>query len=115
LRRAYYHCSSCQKGVYPHDAACGLDESSLFPAVTRMVGSVGARVSFQEGRDLLDQLAGVRATTKRVCRWIWNLALEHFPQAVQILDRYPTPKNTSPTPPRRSGDRNRKVSSASSG
>lgn len=33
-----------------------------------MVGSVGARVSFQEGRDLLEELAGVRVTTKQVER-----------------------------------------------
>lgn len=68
LRRAYYHCFACQSGVCPRDATWGLDGSSLSPAVTRMVGSVGARVSFQEGRDLLDQLAGVRVTTKQVER-----------------------------------------------
>ena len=33
-----------------------------------MVGAVGARVSFQEGRDLLEELAGVRVTTKQVER-----------------------------------------------
>jgi len=68
LRRAYYHCATCQSGVCPRDAALGLDGSSVSPAVTRMVGNVGARVSFQEGRDLLDDLAGVRVTTKQVER-----------------------------------------------
>jgi hypothetical protein len=33
-----------------------------------MIGAVGARVSFQEGRELLEQLADIRVTTKQVER-----------------------------------------------
>ena len=49
LERAYYHCGTCGSGFCPRDRALGLEDSSLSPAVTRMVGRVGAMVSFAEG------------------------------------------------------------------
>jgi hypothetical protein len=50
LERAYYHCSPCGSGFCPRDRALGLADSTLTPGVTRMVGSVGASVSFDEGQ-----------------------------------------------------------------
>ena len=58
LARAYYHCADCQRGVFPRDRAVGIIDASLSPAVTRMTGLVGAMVSFEEGRELLGELAG---------------------------------------------------------
>ena len=68
LERAYYHCTACQTGFCPRDRALGLLGSSLSPAVTRMVGLVGALVSFEEGHELLHVLAGVAVPTKHVER-----------------------------------------------
>jgi hypothetical protein len=68
LERAYYHCTACEAGLCPRDAALGLDGTSLSPAVTRMVGIVGAMVSFAEGHDLLHDLAGVDVPTTQVER-----------------------------------------------
>ena len=68
LQRAYYHCPACQRGFCPRDRTLGLDETSLSPAVTRMVATVGALVSFQEGSDLLKELAGIEVDTKHVER-----------------------------------------------
>ena len=68
LTRAYYHCAACTSGVFPRDRALGIVDASLSPAVTRMTGLVGAMVSFEEGRELLGDLAGVRMTTKQVER-----------------------------------------------
>ncbi len=68
LVRAYYHCAACDAGVCPRDAALGLVGTSLSPAVTRMVGAVGALVSFAEGRDVLRELAGVDVDAKQVER-----------------------------------------------
>jgi len=45
-----------------------MDATSLSPAVVRMIGTVGAMVSFQEGSDLLTELAGVAVDTKQVER-----------------------------------------------
>jgi hypothetical protein len=68
LARAYYHCAACDAGVCPRDAALGLVGTSLSPAVTRMVGTVGALVSFVEGHALLRELAGVEVDAKHVER-----------------------------------------------
>jgi len=68
VSRAYYHCDSCHSGFCPRDRALGLDDGSLSPAVLRMVGHVGALVSFQEGHELLRDLAGVVVPTKQVER-----------------------------------------------
>lgn len=68
LERAYYHCSSCGQGFCPRDRALGLEDTSLSPAVTRMVATVGALVSFEEGSELLRELAGVQVPTKQVER-----------------------------------------------
>lgn len=76
LERAYYHCRSCGGGVCPRDRSLGLENSSLSPAVTRMVGTVGALVSFQEGSTLLRELAGVAVDAKQVERTAEALGAE---------------------------------------
>lgn len=68
LLRAYYHCAGCQSGFFPRDRALGIVDALLSPAVTRMTGLVGAMVSFEEGQELLGELAGVRVNTKQVER-----------------------------------------------
>jgi hypothetical protein len=76
LERAYYHCCSCGGGFCPRDRSLGLENSSLSPAVTRMVGTVGALVSFQEGSALLQELAGVAVDAKQVERTAEALGAE---------------------------------------
>jgi len=68
LRRAYYHCAPCDRGFCPRDRALGLDGASLSPAVTRMVGTAAALVSFAEGSELLGALAGLAVNAKQVER-----------------------------------------------
>jgi hypothetical protein len=68
LERAYYHCDACKAGLCPRDRALGLEDSSLSPAVTRMVGLVGAMVGFVEGSELMREIAGVRVDSKQVER-----------------------------------------------
>ena len=68
LERAYYHCSSCGHGFCPRDGHLGIENTSLSPALTRMVGTVGAMVSFQEGSELLTELAGVAVDAKQMER-----------------------------------------------
>lgn len=67
LERAYYHCPRCGTGFCPRDGILGI-EGSLSPAVLRMIASVGAVVSFQEGSQLLEELAGVSVEAKQVER-----------------------------------------------
>ena len=68
LTRAYYHCAPCDSGFCPRDRALGLEGGSLSPAVTRMVGTAAALVSFAEGSELLGALAGLPVHAKQVER-----------------------------------------------
>ena len=68
LERAYYHCPRCGRGFCPRDRQLGLENTAVSPATTRMIATVGALVSFQEGSDLLQELAGVRVDAKQVER-----------------------------------------------
>lgn len=68
LARAYYHCAACGRGGCPRDQALGMQAQSVSPAVLRMIGTVGAVASFEQGSELLRELAGVPLDTKRVER-----------------------------------------------
>lgn len=76
LELAYYHCAVCGYGSCPRDRALGLEGDSLSPAVARMAAAVGALVSFQEGSDLLKELAGVEVEAKQVERTAEGLGAE---------------------------------------
>ena len=68
LTRAYYHCAACAQGFCPRDRALGLETTALSPAVTRMVGTAAALVSFAESSELLGALAGLPVPAKQVER-----------------------------------------------
>jgi hypothetical protein len=76
LERAYYHCAACQRGYFPRDGALGIVATSLSPALTRMIGLVGAMVSFEEGAELLGELAGIGINAKQVERTAEALGAE---------------------------------------
>ncbi|OGB88850.1 MAG: hypothetical protein A3H39_12170 [candidate division NC10 bacterium RIFCSPLOWO2_02_FULL_66_22] len=76
LERAYYHCDACRSGFCPRDRVLGVEGASLSPAVTRMVGTVAAMVSFAEGGELLGDLAGLTVNAKQVERTAEALSIE---------------------------------------
>ena len=76
LSRAYYYCHHCAAGFCPRDRHLGFRDGSLSPHVLRMVGIVGARVSFQEGHQLLAELAGIDVDTKHIEREAEQLGAE---------------------------------------
>jgi hypothetical protein len=76
LVRAYYHCAACGHGFCPRDRQLGLEDTCLSPAVTRMIASVGAMVSFEEGSQLLTELAGLPLEAKQVERAAEALGME---------------------------------------
>ena len=96
LQRAYYACGRCQAGFCPRDRALGLVDSSLSPAVLRMVGTVGAMVSFEEGSALLRDLAGVRVDAKQVERSAERLGAE-IAQDERHRVEAPVPAEIAPT------------------
>jgi uncharacterized protein UPF0236 len=95
LERAYYHCPQCGAGFCPRDRSLGIEHSSASPAVLRMIATVGAMVSFEEGSALLMELAGVKVETKQVERLAEKLgaeAAEDEKRSSEPLDSTPLPK-----------------------
>ena len=68
LERAYYHCPHCSGGFCPRDRHLGIAKTCLSPATVRMIGTVGSMVSFQEGSQLLRELAGIIIDASQVER-----------------------------------------------
>jgi len=68
IRRAYYHCSACERGVIPKDKELDIVKTSCSPGVRRLMGHVGGKEGFEEGRRDLEELAGIAVKTKQVER-----------------------------------------------
>ena len=94
LARAYYHCEGCEAGFCPRDLALGLLDTTLSPALTRMVGLVSAMVSFAEGGELMQELAGVEVDVKQVERTAKTLGREIAEDERRVVE--PSPP-TAPT------------------
>jgi len=68
LRRAWYHCARCERGLAPRDAELGMAGQSMSPGLAAMTGKAATAVPFARAAGLLEDLAGVRLTVKRVER-----------------------------------------------
>src|SRR3972149_4842162 len=64
IKRAYYHCSDCQKGMIPKDKNLDIENTSFSPGVRRMMARVGAKEPFEDGRSAMTELADVVVTLK---------------------------------------------------
>ena len=68
ITRAWYHCAECKHGFAPRDQQLGVAGTLLSPGLTEMVALAGAEVSFARAAGLLDGLAGIAVTPRRVER-----------------------------------------------
>jgi len=68
IERPYYHCGQCGRGFAPRDRQLDVEATRHSPGVRRMAALVGSETSFERGRALLDELAGVALTAKAVER-----------------------------------------------
>ncbi len=68
VHRAYYHCEACGAGVIPKDRELDIVYTSFSPGVRRMMGQVGGKEAFDNGRKDLEVLAGLQVKTKAVER-----------------------------------------------
>jgi hypothetical protein len=68
LTRAWYHCKACGHGLAPRDAELGVAGASLSPGLAAMNDRAAAAEPFAGAAGLLEELAGVRLTAKRVER-----------------------------------------------
>jgi len=68
LTRAWYHCAACRHGLAPRDAELGVAGGSLSPGLRVMNDKAAAAGPFAKAAGLLEDLAGVHLTAKRVER-----------------------------------------------
>jgi hypothetical protein len=68
LQRAYYHCADCEAGFFPKDKKLDMVNTTFSPGVRKMMARVGAKESFEEGKEDLKELAGIDVTIKEVGR-----------------------------------------------
>ncbi len=68
LRRAWYHCAACGRGLAPRDAELGAERSSLSPGLRKLIARAAATVPFARAAGLLGELAGIELTIKRTER-----------------------------------------------
>jgi hypothetical protein len=66
--RAWYHCAACGHGLAPKDAELGVAGQSMSPGLTAMNDKAAAASPFTKAAGLLEDLAGIRLTVKRVER-----------------------------------------------
>jgi hypothetical protein len=68
LRRAWYHCADCGHGLAPRDSELGAAQGSMSPGLRAMSDKAAAAVPFAQAAGLLEDLAGISLTVKRVER-----------------------------------------------
>ena len=92
VQRAYYYSESCGRGSIPKDVDLDIVGTGFSPGVRRMMGQVGAKESFEEGRRDLEELAGVVVTAKDIER----VAEELGKQIEKDFNRKNIPENVVP-------------------
>ena len=102
LTRAWYHCAACGHGLAPRDAELGVAGQSMSPGLAAMNDRVAAAGPFAKAAGLLEDLAGVCLTAKRVERAAeasgTAKAAAHRDRAALITARKLVPLPPSPLP-----------------
>jgi hypothetical protein len=68
LTRAWYHCATCKHGLAARDAELGVSGQAMSPGLRAMNDQAAAAGPFAKAARLLENLAGVRLSVKRVER-----------------------------------------------
>jgi hypothetical protein len=68
LTRAWYHCPACKHGFAPRDIELGVAGASMSPGLAAMTDTAAAAAPFAKAAALLEDLAGITLTAKRVER-----------------------------------------------
>jgi hypothetical protein len=68
LRRAWYHCPQCRHGLAPRDRELGITGASMSPGLAAMNDLAATAGPFAGAARMIEELAGIRLTVKRVER-----------------------------------------------
>ena len=68
LRRAWYHCAACGRGLAPRDAGLGVAGDTMSPGLPKMIARAAAAVPFSAAAKLIAEVAGISLTGGRARR-----------------------------------------------
>jgi len=68
IERPYYVCPHCHRGCSPRDRELDVQGVTCSPGVRRMMAVVGSESSFEQSREPLELLAGIKVPAKAVER-----------------------------------------------
>jgi hypothetical protein len=68
FERAYYVCPQCRQGHSPRDRELDVEGTEFSPGVRRMMAVTGSETSFEQSREQLHLLAGLKVAAKAVER-----------------------------------------------
>ena len=66
IQRPYHVCPQCHQGQSPRDSELDVAGTEYSPSVRRRMAVAGSESSFEQGREQLELLAGLKVTTKSV-------------------------------------------------
>jgi hypothetical protein len=103
INRAWYRCTACKHGLAPRDAELGMAGTTLSPGLTAMNDKAAAAGPFVKAAGLLEDLAGVCLTAKRVERAA-EASGAALAAAVRERAALITARKVVPLPPQRPAD-----------
>jgi hypothetical protein len=103
INRAWYRCTACKHGLAPRDAELGVAGTTLSPGLAAMNDKAAAAGPFVKAAGLLEDLAGVCLTAKRVERAA-EASGAALAAAVRERAALITARKVVPLPPQRPAD-----------
>ena len=103
VSRPYYLCPHCHSGQFPVDSELDVENTEMSPGVRRMMAVVGQEGPFDQGRQQMELLAGLKVTTKAVERTAEEIGADidaHQQQEIQrtIRGEFPMVPSGPPIP-----------------
>ena len=103
VSRPYYLCRHCHSGRCPVDIELDVENTEMSPGVRRMMAVVGQEGPFDQGRQQMELLAGLKVTTKAVERTAEAIGADidaHQQQEIQrtIRGEFPMVPSGPPIP-----------------
>jgi hypothetical protein len=99
LKRAYFCCERCQRGLAPLDARLGIGPGALSPGLERVACRLGIEDSFEEATDALFETLRIELpdeTERRVTERIGQVAEEELQDAIALAQAGKDPLPTLP-------------------
>ena len=93
IRRAYYHCPDCGKGVFPYDCDSGLGSEQLSPALAKTCSMLAVDDSFEQTSRKVGELFGQNVSDTTIERVVQQVGSKVLEQQDQKLEEFLSTRN----------------------